>query len=145
MLEQVETMFEGMQPMMKKLKKASYEERMRNFRRKHGHYFEEMTAYLDSTEEKEPAADEIATVFVTAVEGHFTQKGRIKGPLQADLNLFMIYYVFPALLLTEHSEAKLIAESLCKAWGKTFKKSNIGYTDYDTLYKSFNEKILGLF
>ena len=30
--------------------------------------------------------------------------------VQTDLNFFMIYYVFPAILLTEHDDAKLIAE-----------------------------------
>ena len=32
--------------------------------------------------------------------------------VQTDLNFFMIYYVFPAILLTEHDDAKLIADHL---------------------------------
>lgn len=57
----------------------------------------------------------------------------------------MIYYVFPTILGTEHEYAKLIADSICSAWGKRFKESQIQYTDYDTLYGSFREKIFGIF
>ena len=65
--------------------------------------------------------------------------------VQTDLNFFMIYYVFPAILLTEHDDAKLIADHLCSRWGEKFKNSKIQYTDYDSLYVSFREKIFGIF
>ena len=65
--------------------------------------------------------------------------------MQTDLNFFMIYYVFPAILLTEHDDAKLIADYLCSRWGEKFKNSKIQYTDYDSLYVSFREKIFGIF
>ncbi len=39
MLEGVEKIFDGMQAKMKKLKKASYEKNMVEFRENHGHYF----------------------------------------------------------------------------------------------------------
>ena len=74
-----------------------------------------------------------------------TKKGKIDSRTQVDLNFFMIYYVFPTILGTEHEYAKLIADSICSAWGKRFKESQIQYTDYDTLYGSFREKIFGIF
>lgn len=145
MLEQVVTIFDGMQGMMKKLKKASYEVNMQEFRRKNEHFLTEMIEYVERAEDKAEAAEEIARIFVEDVKKEFTVNGRIKGTVQADLNFFMIYYVFPAILMTESNQAKLLADSLCSAWGNTFKDSKIGYTDYDTLYKSFKEKIFGIF
>ena len=62
-----------------------------------------------------------------------------------DLNFFMIYYVFPAILKRNHEYAKLLADTLCETWGSSFKNSKIGYTDYETLYKAFREKIFGIF
>ena len=73
------------------------------------------------------------------------KKGKIDSAVQTDLNFFMIYYVFPAILLTEHDDAKLIADHLCSRWGEKFKNSKIQYTDYDSLYVSFREKIFGIF
>ena len=86
MLEGVEKIFNGMQAKMKKLKKASYEKNMVEFRENHGHYFSEMAAYMEQAEDKEKAAKEIAVSFVDQVEGHFKVNGKIGGRTQADLN-----------------------------------------------------------
>ena len=147
MLTNLETIFDNMRDMMKKLKKKSYEINMEQFLEKNGHFFQEMTDYVDASDEKESAAAEIAEVVGASVENRFTQgaKKRISSRTQADINFFMIYYVFPAILKTEHEQCRLIADSICAEWKKRFKNSEIGYTDYDSLYKSFREKIFGIF
>jgi hypothetical protein len=145
MLEGVEKIFDGMQAKMKKLKKVSYEKNMVEFRENHGHYFSEMSAYMEQAEDKEKAAKEIAVSFVDQVEGHFKVNGKIGGRTQADLNFFMIYYTFPAILLSDGENGKMIADAVCSQWGERFKDSKIGYADYDTIYKGFREKIFGIF
>ena len=145
MLDGVEKIFENMQTMMKKLKKASYEKNMVGFRDEHGHYFSEMMAYMEAAEDKESAAKEIASEFVDRVEGNYKVKGRINGRIQADLNFFMIYYTFPALLMTGSDHAKTVADAVCAECGSRFKDSRINYADYDTIYAGFREKILGIF
>ena len=159
MLEQVVSMFDDYENMLKKLKKKSYEERMKGFREKYGHYFTEMTAYVENAvkglgeeaeesamaEKKNAACMEIADTFIKAVQEKFQVNGKMKGRTQADLNFFMIYYVFPAILLTEHESAKEIADAICNLWGASFKDSKIGYTTYDSLYGAFREKIFGIF
>ena len=145
MLEGIENIFDEMQSMMKKLKKTSYEENMKRFRDVHGHYFSEMTAYMEQAEDKKAAAKEIAASFVEQVEAHFKANGKINGRTQADMNFFMIYYTFPAILLTGGEYGKTIADAVCNEWGNCFRDSKIGYADYDTIYKGFREKIFGLF
>ncbi len=145
MLDQVESMFDNMVEMLKKIKKKTYEPRMKGFRLKYSSYFTEMTEYMDSMEDKEEAAEDIAEAFVSAVKANAEVKGKIGGRKQVDMNFFMIYYVFPAILLTEHENAKNIADAICKKWGETFKNSEIGYTTYDILYDSFRNKIFGIF
>lgn len=145
MLEQVESMFDNMVGMLKKIKKKTYEPRMQGFRLKYSDYFTEMTEYMDSMEDKEQAAQDIAEAFVSAVKAGAEKNGKIGGRKQVDMNFFMIYYVFPAILLTEHENAKEIADAICARWGKTFKNSEIGYTTYEKLYDSFRNKIFGIF
>lgn len=145
MLEHVESMFDGMSDMMKKLKKASYEKNMGTFREKNDHFFLEMIAYVEQAEDRDEAFLLIAQTYVNKVKDAFTMKGHIKSRKQVDLNFFMIYYVFPALLLTENEYADHIAKSICNLWGATFKDSKISYANYDKLYNSFREKIFGLF
>lgn len=147
MLDNIATMFDDMKSMMKHLKKKNYETNMDQFLKKYGSYFAEMTQHLEATEQKDVAVKELANCFVSEVEKRFAtgKKNRIPSYVQADLNLFMIYYVFPGILKTEHENASMIADGICAKWGETFKDSKIGYTDYDTLYQSFKEKIFGIF
>lgn len=147
MLINVGSMFDNMKDMLKKLKKKSYEENFKQFWRANMNYFFEMTDYVGAAEDKEVAAEEIAVVLSDAVEEKFAagSKKKISGSVQADINFFMIYYVFPSILKTQHDDCRLIADSICAQWKVRFKNSEIGYTDYDTLYKSFKEKIFGIF
>lgn len=145
MLEQVASVFVDMKDMLKKVKKNNYETRMDGFRKKYGHYFTEMVTYVEEQEDKEAAAKLVAETFVTEVKEMATEKGKITGRKQVDMNFFMIYYVFPAILLTEHEQAKLIADTICNLWGDTFKDSKIGYTTFEQLNGAFRTKILGIF
>ena len=144
MLQQVESMFEDMALMLKNLKKKNYETNMKAFREKNNEFFFEMIDQL-KFENKEAIARHISNSFVAAVKQKFEKRGKIKGKVQMDLNFFMIYYVFPAILMTQSEDAKLMADTLCETWGNSFKESKIGYTDYDPLYESFKEKIFGIF
>lgn len=146
MLDGMEIIFDDMRNMMKRLKKKSYEKNTEQFLRQHGHYFEEMTGYIDVAEDKEKAAHELGSSFATAVKEKYAKgsKKKVPGYIQSDLNLFMIYFVFPAILNTKHEDRKLIADSICEEWNACF-GCGIGYTDYDTLYASFREKIFGIF
>ncbi|MCM1174505.1 MAG: hypothetical protein NC341_05570 [Blautia sp.] len=145
MLENVESMFDGMLDMMKKLKKASYEKNMEAFREKNGHFFREMIQYVERKEDKEAAAEEIADVFTDAVREKFSVKGKIRPRTQIDMNFFMIYYVFPAILLEESETNDIIAAGIRDKWGAKFKDSRIQYADYDKIYGAFREKIFGIF
>ena len=145
MLNQIEDIYEDRKEMMKKLKKASYKKNMELFREKNGHYFTEMTEYIDGAENKEDAARELAACFVEAVDKKYRKNGKIGSGLQADLNMFTIYYVFPTLLLTGHESATMMADAICEKWHVTFKNSNISYTTYERLSETFREKIFGLF
>ena len=147
MLDHVEILFEDMRPMMKKLKKKTYKINMEEFLSRLGQYFHEMTEIPANADDKEAADAEMAREFVDSVEKHFTspRKGRIENVVQLDLNFFMIYYIFPAILKTEHEDARLIADHIRDEWSGRFKDSDIQYTDYDSLYAAFREKIFGIF
>ena len=146
MLENIAGMFENMNDMLKKLKKKNYETNTIQFRNTYGHYFEEMFEYVEKSEDKETACESVGECLVQDVQTAFANKrGKIDSRTQADLNFYMIYYVFPTILGMEREDSKLLADAICKVWGRSFKDSNIQYTDYDTLYAGFREKIFGIF
>ena len=65
---------------------------------------------------------------------------------QMDINLFMIYFVFPAILLTQSEYAGLLADAVRDEWRGRFRESaQLNYTTYEEIYSTFQEKFLGLF
>ena len=144
MLDHVEMMFDGMNHMIQDLRKSSYQENMEMFRQNNGHFFQEMMQYMKQSTDKEAATKEIADCITDAVKNSFSKKGKIRLRTQMDLNLFMIYYVFPAILLTESEDAVLVAEHIRETWAAKFKNSNIQYADYDRIYESFQDRIFGI-
>ncbi|MCR5733333.1 MAG: hypothetical protein K6G22_01890 [Lachnospiraceae bacterium] len=145
MLDHIETIFNDLEYMLRKLKKASYEANMKRFRGEQGHFINEMIGYVKDAEDPEAAVSEIGRTFADGVFGAFSNKGKINGRRQADLNFFMIYYVFPAILLTDEPCADSLCTGIKDAWNGTFKDTNISYTTYQKLYDSFRTKIFGIF
>lgn len=145
MLENVVTLFEDMNLMMGRLKKKSYEHNMNVFREKYNFYFDEMVAYVENSEDKDNASKELAECFCGQIAAKFMNKrGKVPGRKQIDINLFMIYYVFPAIRMIPNDNTKLICDNLCAKWNETFKVS-IAYTEYNKIYESFQEKLFGFF
>jgi hypothetical protein len=144
MLENSAELFENRNIMMRKLKKNGYETFMQEFREKHGGVIDKMIASVGEAEDKQQAASEVGSAFAGAVYDAFAKKGKVKGDVQADLNMFMIYYVFPAIQLTEDAQAITVCDGLKDAWNERFRE-RISYTTYDKLYDSFREKIFGIF
>lgn len=145
MLSNAYTMFDSSKLMFKKLKKETYAERMDEFRSDYASIYNEMTKTVANAIDKEAAAKEVGEAFAENVYDHYAKRGKVRGTASSDLCLFMVYYVFPALLLTEDENATLIADNVRDAWVKKFKNEGMGYATYEEIYGSFKEKIFGLF
>lgn len=145
MFQNIELIFSDMELMMKKLKKLSYEANMEKFRSEQGHFIDEMVSYVKEAEDKEEACKKVGCDFAEGVFAAFNKNGKISGRKQADMNFFMVYYVFPAILLTEDENATGICDGVKEAWNARFKDTNISYTTYERLHSTFRNKIFGLF
>jgi hypothetical protein len=145
MPEHGEQLFQDLEMMLRKLKKPTYEANMDRFRKEHGQYLEDMICYVERSEDTESAISKIANAFADDVQKAFSVKGKINGRKQADMNFFMIYYVFPAILLAEAPCSERLCDGIRDVWNSRFKGTNINYTTYDRLHDSFRNKIFGIF
>lgn len=143
MFENAYEMFDLDKIEFRKSKKKVYEERVGEFRENYGHYIDEMLSYVGSADSKEEAALTVGKDFSENVFNHFAKKGKIRGIKKADLCMFMIYYVFPSILLTENENAELTADKLLEVWRDKFDNPQMGYTTYENILSSFKEKIFG--
>ena len=145
MLDHIETIFDNMDDLLRNMKKKNYEVNMKDFRGMYGNYIEEILKLVREAHDKDAVLNEITDTFCGAVSDRFGSKGRIKSRKQADINFFMIYYVFPAILLTEDENSVVVCDALRDKWNASFKHTNIDYTTYEKIYGGFQEKIFGLF
>lgn len=145
MLDQIESMFDHYEEKLVFMthKKRAYDDYLAEFRKEHGHFFQEMTELMDAAEDKDEEAEAIARVVVEAVREKYQKWGRVSARRRADLDFYLIYYVFPSLLLTGHPDAVTLADHLRDTWNEQMKE-HITYTGYDEIRSSFHDKILGL-
>ena len=139
-------MFDDMEDMLYRIKKKVYKERMEQFREKNGEIFAEMTGFVEQAQDQKAAAVQVAGALAAAVEGRFAKRGKIGGRIQMDINLFMIYYVFPAVLMTQSGCAVPLADAIRDEWRSRFRNSaQLSYATFEELSSTVQEKILGLF
>ena len=146
MLERAEMMFDNMEAMLYRIKKKVYKERMEQFREKNQQTFAEMTGLVEQAADREAAAAQVAEALAGVVEQRFAKRGKISGRSQMDINLMMIYYVFPAILLTQSECAVLLADAIRDEWRRRFRDSaQLQYADFEELCSNFQEKFMGIF
>lgn len=147
MLENCEVMFDKMYVNLDGLKKQKYIETMEEFRTTYADIIEEMvnSSHRDTDEEKEASVKKMAETFADKIYNRFVKFKRVSVRTKLDASLFMVYYVFTSILMTEDENATLICDTLRDAWRVKFKNPDFSYTTYDELLKDFNTKIFGLF
>lgn len=134
--------FDGFKIMIQSLNKKIYEGYFEKFNEKYLYIFEGLHKQVVESDDKNQKAKEIGKDFINIVEETFKdKKGRVKSAKLTDLNLFLIYYVFPSILGIDDS--KELADGLLLEWNERF-KTNLSYATYSELHSAFKNKILGI-
>ena len=145
MFDNTVSMFDGYRSKLKKIKKKTYEERFDIFFAENRACFEDMTQYIKGREDTETAAGEVANIFAENVISEFGRSGKLSGSDRSDLSLYMIYFIFPAILKIDDANSKLLCDAIRDEWRRRTDNPSYDYTTYEDLHGSFQEKLFGLF
>lgn len=145
MIDNIESMFGDVRILMNRLKKKEYIVRMESFQKENEEVISKIVGYVGESEDVNAASKEVAVELCDKVFEKFAKKGKIKSTEQIDINLFMIYYVFPAILLTQDANATTICDTIRDEWRIKFNNPEFGYMNYDQVCGSFNTKLFGIF
>ena len=134
--------FNDYEIVMKNLKKAKYIKNMDVFKEKYAKEIISITG-LETSEKYDHEG------FVDSVFERYKFMGKVGKLKKHDLSLFMIYFLFPAMLLAGkdadmNEKAKESCDSLLTAWNKKF-EMDIKYIDYNSLLAGFSDKMFGIF
>lgn len=144
MLDNVSSMFENMYTLIKRMRKSEYERNVKSYQEKYNAFFSEMIEYMDAAEDKTNAAEEIGQIFAEEMYVNCVGKKKLSLQVSMDLNLMMIYYIFPIILLTRNDNAEILADAMRDKWNERF-KSKIDYASYETIRDGFPSKMFGIF
>ena len=134
----VEKIFEDAGQLSKVNNKKAYEANLEMF--KDNRY----KMLNDLVEADDSKLQEQAKQLCEDVTAAFKKFGKVRGGDLMNLNYFMIFYVFPSILQMEENEKAIrICDILKDTWNSHF-KSNISYTDYETLAEGFQAKFFGM-
>ncbi len=146
MSSEISCIFEDMPRMFRKLKKETYEVYFSEFTDSNEHFFIEMIEKIDSDEDKDGVSIKLSEDFVNAIHDKFkNKKDIVPKSLQANLNVFMVYYVFPMILKCEGQSNNLLADKILESWRNRFIDSNISFAPYEEIRDNFRDKIFGIF
>ena len=132
---EINKIFEDVAPLSKISSKKEYEQKMNMFLSDRYDLLKDLVASTDVA----AASKE----FCQGVTDEFKKLGKVRMGDLMNLNYFLIYYIFPAVLKNEGENGASICDTLRDTWNSHF-KSNINYTDYDTLMEGFQTKIFGI-
>lgn len=130
-------LFVNKDKMISHLNKKRYEEYFNDFKNEHSALLQEM---IDAE-----AKNQLVCDFATEVKEAFVNKrGKIGGIEQMNLNLFMIYYVFPLLLELDKEKGTVLVKLIIDNWGKYFNDPIMGYMTYEEVMSNFKTTIFGI-
>ena len=131
----ISKIFESYEPFSRITTKKEYEDRMNAFLAERYACLKELTEATDTVA--------VSNAFCDGVHEKFKKFGKVRTGTLMDLNCFLIYYIFPAILKNEGERASVICDTLRNTWNSRF-KCDINYTDYDSLMSGFKKKLLGI-
>lgn len=131
---EVRKIFEDLSHLSKVHTKKEYAAAMDMFRA------DRFSLLRDLTESGDYATNSL--VLCQDVQDEFKKFGKVRAVELMNLNYFMIYYIFPSILLEKENGAE-ICDILRDKWNDFF-KANINYTDYESLMSGFQTKIFGI-
>lgn len=127
-------------------KKKQYEANFQMFYDANVLYIKEIFDYVGSSDNKSDAAKTAAHDFIANVVAKFGKKDKLPKRMRIDLSLYMIYYLFPAILkYSVKDEAGMIADAIRDEWRQVTNNQEFNYATYDDIYSEFKEKLFGVF
>ncbi len=144
-LAHVPEAYKGYEIKVNEFKRATYHDAFEDYKRAHYAFFMAVKKTLQYAGEEEvlSVCQKIATAFVEAHQKELDGLTRRNAQANAQMNknMFMAVFVLPAIKEIRNERADVLAEEICRMWGKSFKNSNILASDYDSIVSGFKKKL----
>lgn len=137
------SLFDNAEKVIKGFKRDSYADSFEQYLAKQGELLKAIRKSMEGSPEPGRAAAEIADVIVSGGAAVLdAQSGkRAKENIRLTLNMYMVTFVFPAILTLENGKYTDLTDVISRKWSENFKNSPIQAADFDSLNKGFRRKL----
>lgn len=142
-IKDIRKIFEDRESFLKEFKRDTYEAAFERFGEKNSTAFQEIAIGISAQEGYEETMSAVCGLFVEAARALLdtVDSKAKKEEMQMKLNMFMAIYVLPTILENKNGHCKELTEMLCKAWGDSFKNSNIKASEFSKIKEGFRSKL----
>ena len=141
--ERTASLFDDADKVIKGFNRDSYADSFDQYLAKHTELLKALRKSMEASSGPDQTAEEIADIIVSRAEDALdSQNGkRAKENARLTLNMYMVTFVFPAILSLENGKYKDLADVIGRKWSEHFKNSPIQAADFDSLNKGFRRKL----
>lgn len=141
-------LFEQQQSRIKEFRKDTYAASFESFMEENRELWDSFRTLFAKEEEPVQTEEEVAACLIKRAQELLEgEKKRIdREEKLLNINLFMVAYVFPAILACEaypkkDGNAVKMADAICRKWKEAFPKYTISYADFASIQGGFKQKL----
>lgn len=146
---QVNELFENREYYLQRFNKKQYAETFEEYEAVFRKFDKVCETYYEECGDVEKVCEKVADVICAyvlqlAAEQKF-KNARSEAEWTEEINLFVVTYLFPAILECRNDYYKQLTKAIEKKWSKTFKGYKIKAGTFETINSGFQKKAFGLF
>lgn len=146
---QVNELFENREYYLQRFNKKDYPETFEEYEKMFRGFDQACAKHYEENGDADMLCTEVAEDVCAYVKGLAAaqrfQNARQESEWQEQMNLFVVTYLFPAILECRNDYYKQLAKAIEKKWAKTFKGYKIKAGTFETINSGFQKKAFGLF
>ncbi len=141
--ESAASLFDNADKVIKGFNRDSYTDSFEQYLAKHTELLKALRKSMDASSGPDQTAEEIAGIIVSRAEAALDDQNgkRAKENMRLTFNMYMVTFVFPAILSLENGKYRDLTDVISRKWSEHFKNSPIQAADFDSLNKGFRRKL----
>ena len=145
----VNELFENREYYLKRFNKKDYPDSFEEYEKEFAAFDKTCMQYYEAGGDVDMLCDEVSEAIIAFVRDMRIQQSfknaRQEEQWQEKINLFVVTYLFPAILECRNDYYKQLAKAIENKWKKAFKGYKIKAGTFETLNSGFQKKAFGLF
>ena len=138
----IQNLFDNAEKAVKKFNRDTYSGSFEQYCAEKKDFLKLLGNLMNESPDRQETVKAIADTVVESAKQIADAQSKInRQGFQMSLNMYMVTFVFPAILSIQEGKLTDLTDEICSKWAETFKGSNIQAADFHTLNGGFRRKL----